>query len=85
MRAVIHQTYGLPLVPGKDTTVALRTDRTMLDSSVGYSPAQSFQDGTAQACYRFIDSSVNYQPRELNLLLRALQNNLCEKRYNYLR
>ncbi len=83
MRAVLHQSHGLPIVPGKDTMVALRTDRTMLDASTGYAPAQSFQDGTAQACYRFIDSNVNYQPRELNLLLRALQNNTCEKRYNY--
>ena len=83
MRAVIHQNSGLPLLPGKDTTVALRTDRTMLDASAGYAPAQSFQDSTAQACYRFIDSNVNYQPRELNILLRALQNNDCEKRYNY--
>jgi Ca2+-binding EF-hand superfamily protein len=83
MRAALHQNSGLPLVPGKDMAVALRTDRTMLDASVGYSPAQSFQDSTAQACYRFIDSNVNYQPRELNLLLRALQNNTCEQRYNY--
>lgn len=83
MRAALHQSYGFPLVPGKDTFVGLRTDRTMLDASAGYAPAQGFQDGTAKCCYRFIDSNVNYQPRELNLLLRALQNNPCEKRYNY--
>jgi Ca2+-binding EF-hand superfamily protein len=83
MRAALHQSFGMPLVPGIDTTVALRTDRTMLDFSAGYLPAQKFQDSTAQACFRFIDSNVNYQPRELNLLLRALQSNSCEKRYNF--
>jgi Ca2+-binding EF-hand superfamily protein len=83
MRAVMHQQSGLPLLPGKETAVALRTERTTLDATYGYDPAQSFQDSTATACFRFIDSQVNYQPRELTLLLRALQNNDLEKRYNY--
>eukprot|EP00339_Tiarina_fusa_P018048 CAMPEP_0117076274 /NCGR_PEP_ID=MMETSP0472-20121206/53769_1 /TAXON_ID=693140 ORGANISM="Tiarina fusus, Strain LIS" /NCGR_SAMPLE_ID=MMETSP0472 /ASSEMBLY_ACC=CAM_ASM_000603 /LENGTH=391 /DNA_ID=CAMNT_0004802109 /DNA_START=253 /DNA_END=1426 /DNA_ORIENTATION=- len=54
----------------------------MLDSTYGYQPAQSFQDSTAQSCYRFIDSQLNYQPREVSLLLRGLQENDLEKRYN---
>lgn len=83
MRAALHQHSGMSLVPGKDTTVALRTERTLLDSTYGHEPAQSFQDSTAHACYRFIDSAFNYQPRELSLLLRALQNNTTESRYNY--
>ena len=83
MRAVLHQQSALPLIPGKDTLVALRTERTMLDATHGYESAQSFQDSTAQACYRFIDSQVNYKPRELTLLLRCLQNNDLERRYNY--
>ena len=83
MRAVIHQQSSLPLIPGKDTAVALRTERTMLDTTHNYEPGQSFQDSTAMACFRFIDSQVNYQPRELTLLLRALQNNGLERRYNY--
>ena len=83
MRAALHQQSALPLIPGKDTVVALRTERTMLDATHGYEPAQSFQDSTAQACFRFIDSQVNYKPRELTLLLRSLQNNDLEKRYNY--
>jgi Ca2+-binding EF-hand superfamily protein len=83
MRAVMHQQVALPLIPGKDTAVALRTGRTMLDATYGYQPAQSFQDSTAQSCYRFIDSDLNYQPREVSLLLRALQENDLEKRYNF--
>ena len=83
MRAVMHQQSPMSLIPGKDTAVALRTDRTMLDSSFGYETAQSFQDGTAKSCFRFIDSALNYQPREVSLLLRALQENDCERRYNF--
>ncbi len=83
MRAAIHQQSMLPLIPGRDTAVSLRTERTTLDSTHGYEAAQSFQDSTAQACYRFIDSQVNYRPRELTLLLRSLQNNDLERRYNF--
>jgi hypothetical protein len=83
MRAVMHQQSALPLIPGKDTVAALRTERTMLDATHGYEPAQSFQHSTAHACFRFIDSQVNYQPRELTLLLRSLQNNDLERRYNF--
>jgi Ca2+-binding EF-hand superfamily protein len=83
MRAVMHQQTHLPLLPGKDTAVALRTDRTVLDATYGYEPAQNFQDSTARSCYRFIDSAINYQPREVSLLLRALQENELEKRYNF--
>lgn len=83
MRAAMHQQSALPLIPGRDTSVALRTERTMLDATFGYEPAQSFQHNTAYSCFRFIDSQVNYQPRELTLLLRALQNNELERRYNF--
>lgn len=83
MRAVMHQQTHLPLIPGKDTAVALRTDRTTLDTTYGYEPAQGFQDSTAMSCFRFIDSQLNYQPREVSLVLRALQENELEKRYNF--
>jgi len=83
MRAIMHQQVSLPLIPGRDAAVALRTERTTLDSTYGYQPAQSFQDSTAQSCYRFIDSSMNYQPKELSVLVRALQDNDLERRYNF--
>ena len=83
MRAVMHQQSALPIIPGRDTAVALRTERTLLDYTYGYQKAQSFQDNTAQACYRFIDSSLNYQPKELSVLVPALQENNLEKRYNF--
>jgi len=37
----------------------------------------------AYAYFRILDSQVNYKPRELTLLLRTLQNNNLERRYNY--
>lgn len=83
MRVAIHQQSALPLIPGKDTSVAIRTEKTILDSTYGYKQAQSFQDSTSQACFRFLDSQVNYQQRELTLLLRSLQNNELERRYNF--
>jgi Ca2+-binding EF-hand superfamily protein len=83
MRAVLHHQSGVPLVPGKLTTAALRTDRTLLDASTAYEPAQSFQDKTAFVSYRFIDSGTNYQPKEVSLLVRALQENDCERRKNF--
>ena len=35
MRAVMHQQSALPLIPGKEYAVALRTHRTVLDAAFG--------------------------------------------------
>jgi hypothetical protein len=55
----------------------------MLDASVGYEPAQAQQDATARACFKFIDSAVNYNPHEISLMLRALASNKCDKRLDF--
>jgi len=83
MRAAIHCQSGMPLVPGKDTIVALRTEKTLLDASTGYQPALSHQDATARACFKYIDSAVSYNPSEVSLLLRALQTNPCQRRETF--
>lgn len=83
MRAVMHAQSGSPLIPGKDTIVALRSGKTILDKTVGYCPAETYQDLSSQACYRFIDNEVNYLPRELSFLVRSLEANLCEKRREF--
>ena len=80
MRAAMHNQSGVPFIPGTDTIVALRAGRTMIDASTGYQSAQTYQDSTSQVCFRFIDSEVNYVPKDLNLLLRGLQNNSCGAR-----
>jgi hypothetical protein len=83
MRAAIHSQSGMPLIPGKDTIVALRTEKTLLDASTGYERAQTNQDSSARACFKYFDSAENYNPQEINLLLRALQVTPCERRENF--
>mmetsp|Transcript_26609 Transcript_26609/g.55769 ORF Transcript_26609/g.55769 Transcript_26609/m.55769 type:complete len:610 (-) Transcript_26609:52-1881(-) len=83
VRLAIHGQHKTPFIPGSDTTVALRTERTLLDASVGFEDAQSYQLTTAQACYRFIDSAVNFAPKEVNVLLRALQDEAPDDRSKF--
>ena len=83
MRLSIHEHYKTPFILGTDTVVALRTERALLDFSAGYEEAETFQHMTAQACYRFIDSAVNLAPKEVNVLLRALQDEVPDDRSNF--
>jgi len=63
--------------------VSLRTERSLLDTSAGFEEANPYQYTTAQACYRFIDSAVNFAPKEVNVLLRALQDEVPDERRNF--
>jgi Ca2+-binding EF-hand superfamily protein len=83
MRLAIHGQHKTPFLPGTDAIVALRTERTMLDSTVGFEGAQTYQHTAAQACYRFIDSAVNFAPKEVNVLLRALQEEQPDERSKF--
>jgi hypothetical protein len=62
------------------TSVALRTIDTMLDCSDDFHSAEDYQHATTMQLWRFIDSEVDYEEKGLNLLLRALQSNVCEER-----
>jgi len=66
-----------------DRYAALRTSYTLLDSSSAFEAAGGFQDGCVRSCYKFLDSQVNYDPKEVNLLLRALQDNDCDVRKKF--
>merc|ERR1719253_1461550 len=83
MRLAIHGQHKVPFIPGMDATVALRTERACLDVSAGFEEAQTYQHTTAQACYRFIDSAVNFAPKEVNVLLRALQDEIPKDRSEF--
>jgi Ca2+-binding EF-hand superfamily protein len=83
MRLAIHGQHKTPFLPGTDAIVALRTERTLLDSTVGFEDAQTYQHTTAQACYRFIDNAVNFAPKEVNVLLRALQEEQPDERSKF--
>lgn len=83
MRAVIHNKQGQSFFPDRDTIVALRTERTLLDASTYYDSGIPNQDWTSRACFRFLDNAINFTPREISLLLRALQNNSCKNRLDF--
>jgi hypothetical protein len=51
-----------------------------LEGSRKYTPAGVFQGATAEQCFRFLDSQLDFEEREVSLLLRALQEAPCEKR-----
>jgi hypothetical protein len=52
-----------------------------MNETRGFSRTQlDYQGITAVQSYRFLDSEVDYEERELNLLLRALQENVCQHR-----
>ena len=83
LRLAIHGQHKTPFIPGTDAIVALRTERTLLDASAGFEEAQTYQHTTAQACYRFVDSAVNFAPKEVNVLLRALQDEVPDDRSKF--
>jgi hypothetical protein len=54
-----------------------------LDSSKGFAESSPYQRDIASACYRFMDSETQFSESALNLLLRGVQNNPCEKRVSW--
>ena len=69
------------IVKFKNAQVALRiAGGTLLEGSRRYAPAGVFQGATAEQCFRFLDSQLDFEEREVSLLLRALQEAPCEKR-----
>ncbi|CAM9183768.1 unnamed protein product [Choristocarpus tenellus] len=65
-----------PLVPGLPTAVGLRlANGTVFDTSLGYVKPLPYQLGIQEQCFRFLDSETKYQDRELDLLLRGVQDN----------
>jgi Ca2+-binding EF-hand superfamily protein len=69
------------IVKFKNVQVALRiAGGTLLEGSRRYAPAGVFQGATAEQCFRFLDSQLDFEEREVSLLLRALQEAPCDKR-----
>ncbi|CAM9255641.1 unnamed protein product [Laminaria digitata] len=67
---------GTGLVKESATTAALRlTDGTCLDSSWGYTEPPRYQRKVAEQCFRFLDSEARFGDRELDMLLRGVQDN----------
>ena len=69
------------IVKFKNVQIALRiAGGTLLEGSRKYVPAGVFQGATAEQCFRFLDSQLDFEEREVSLLLRALQEAPCDKR-----
>ena len=78
VRGIMHLRFKQPVIPGSNTTVALRmpSDGLIIDQSQDYKPAAGkTQTTTQRQCFRFLDSQSNYLAKELNVLLRAIQDN----------
>jgi len=86
LRVVMHLTKSDPvsdgkLLPFKLTESALRIrGGTLIDTTSNFTPAQVFQGSTAEQCFRFLDSQMDFEDREVSILLRALQTSPCDKR-----
>ena len=89
LRVVMHLTQSDPtsdgkLLPFKLTETALRIGGgTLIDTTSNFTPAQVFQGATAEQCFRFLDSQMDFEDREVSLLLRALQASPCDKREQF--
>ena len=75
LRALLHarRSSGDVLLPGSNATLALRHGGLQFEASRGFTPATEYQAATARQCFRFFDSEVDFTPRELPIILRALQ------------
>ena len=89
LRVVMHLTRSNAssdgkLLPFKPTEAALRIGGgTLLDTTSDFGSAQVFQGATAEQCFRFLDSQLDFEDREVSLLLRALQGSPCDKRAEF--
>lgn len=55
----------------------------VLDSSKGFAESSPYQRDIASACYRFVDSETQFSEAAINLLLRSVQQNVCEHRVKW--
>lgn len=75
IRALLHarRARAEPVLPGSGATLALSHGAMRLESSLGFEPSRGQQAVTARQCLRLFDSELDYTPREINVVLRALQ------------
>jgi len=73
IRCILHMRQGQLLIPGADVAVALRCTAAhdaVFDATLNFPVATPYQQRIAHQSFRFFDSAMHYQPRELNVLLR---------------
>ena len=81
LRALLHARSGMATPLGEGgASIALRRAGHLFEASANFKPGSDYQDTTAQQCYRFFDSELDYEPRAINVILRALQSNKMQHR-----
>ena len=80
LRALLHGRGGQQLIPGSDAFIALRHGGQVIETSANFVPGYHYQDTTARQCFRLFDSELDYTPRDINVVLRALQTNKMKAR-----
>mmetsp|Transcript_28857 Transcript_28857/g.48961 ORF Transcript_28857/g.48961 Transcript_28857/m.48961 type:complete len:2411 (-) Transcript_28857:179-7411(-) len=86
IRRAIHLRGDQPFFADTGTRLALRClpdNFTELDSTPKFHGAGSFQEAAAYLCLRFLDCDMYYNPSELNILLKALQESSIRERENF--
>ena len=75
------------IVDGSNATVGLInvgvSGGHQIDASYGHTHARTYQYNSCLQSYRFFDSEVDYQEKELNVLIRSLNQNDCQERETF--
>ena len=75
------------IVDGSNATVGLINVGVngghQIDASYGHTHARAYQYNSCLQSYRFFDSEVDYQEKELNVLIRSLNQNDCQERETF--
>ncbi len=82
IRGIVHVHLGGPVLPLTSTAIALRVNASgsVMDHTQSWSPAGEYQSTLEQQLYRFLDSDMSFQEREVHMVLRGLQPNPMEDR-----
>ena len=87
LRAFVHSNQAQSILWQSKTAVGLRCVQGsfLLDATRGYITAPPMQQMTAEQCFRYLNSDVNFTDTELGILLRAIQDNEPNRRHGWYR
>ena len=87
IRGIMHMYEDNYIVEGSFATVGLINigvnGGQQIDASYKHTKARTYQYNTCLQSYRFFDSDVDYQEKELNVLIRSLNKNNCNERETF--
>ncbi len=70
IRGIVHVHLGGPVLPLTSTAIALRVNASgsVMDHTQSWSPAGEYQSTLEQQLYRFLDSDMAFQEREMHMV-----------------